>query len=340
MSRMTNPSTSTPFAPGFDPKWRDFPDFILGITHEIWEERRINRLHDYYAPDLIVRSPAGIVQGNTGVIAATQSTLAEFPDRELPGEDVIWCDDDGLLSSHRLLCWATHLGSGLYGKASGKPLRYRILADCFCADNQVRDEWLVRDQSAIVQQMGADLVNWTRHLIAREGGPDHCIAPFSPYIDREGPYQGRGNRHPLAAQLSDHLETLAKGTLDAIPRLYDSAATLQLPGHTTHHGHVGATAFWLPLFAAVPAGTVEIHHAIGREDPGLPPRAAVRWSLTGTHTGHGRFGAPTNAPVHIMGITHAEFGPETRHGGPLKREWTLIDDTAIWKQILLKTGAC
>lgn len=22
---------------GFDPKWKDFPDYILGITSEIWE---------------------------------------------------------------------------------------------------------------------------------------------------------------------------------------------------------------------------------------------------------------------------------------------------------------
>ena len=26
---------------GFDPKFRDFPDYILGITHEIWEGRGI-----------------------------------------------------------------------------------------------------------------------------------------------------------------------------------------------------------------------------------------------------------------------------------------------------------
>ena len=25
---------------GFDPKWRDVPDFIIGITKEIWEDRR------------------------------------------------------------------------------------------------------------------------------------------------------------------------------------------------------------------------------------------------------------------------------------------------------------
>ena len=66
---------------GFDPKFGDFPDYIIGITREIWEDRGIATLHDYYAPDIVVRTPASVVIGNEGVIAATMATLAEFPDR-------------------------------------------------------------------------------------------------------------------------------------------------------------------------------------------------------------------------------------------------------------------
>jgi hypothetical protein len=75
---------------GFDPKWRDVPHFIIGITKEIWEDRRIGSLRHRYAPELVVRSPASVVVGDAGIIAATMNTLAEFPDRELLGEDVIW----------------------------------------------------------------------------------------------------------------------------------------------------------------------------------------------------------------------------------------------------------
>ena len=62
-------------------------------------------------------------------------------------------------------------------------------------------------------------------------------------------------------------------------------------------------------------------------------RAAVRWSLWGKHDGWGAFGAPSHAPVYVMGITHAEFGP-----WGLRREYTLYDETAIWKQIVMHTG--
>lgn len=95
---------------GFDPKWTDFPHYILGITAEIWEGRGIATLHDYYTPDIPVRSPGSVVVGNQGVIAATMATLAEFPDRRLLGEDVIWSGspEEGMLSSHRILSTATH----------------------------------------------------------------------------------------------------------------------------------------------------------------------------------------------------------------------------------------
>ena len=64
---------------GFNPKFADLPDFILGITKEIWEDRGISTLRHYYAPTIAVRSPASVVVGNQGVIAATMATLAEFP---------------------------------------------------------------------------------------------------------------------------------------------------------------------------------------------------------------------------------------------------------------------
>jgi predicted ester cyclase len=335
MTRSQESMMRGPELEGFDPKWENVPHYINGITSEIWEERQIGTLKKYYADGLIVRSPASIVQGNDGIIAATMATLAEFPDRQLPGEDVIWsAAPGGFLSSHRLICTATHTGAGAYGAPTGRALTYRILADCYCSENAVHDEWLVRDQAAIVLQMGGDVESWTRSQIDREGGPDHCVPPFTPALDVDGPYQGQGNEHESGAALADLLDRLMQADFAAIPACYDRAATLHYPGHVTAYGHSGVDRFWLPLRASFPSARFTIHHRIGRDDPGLPTRAAVRWSLDGPHDGWGRFGKPTGVPVHVMGMTHAEFGPNG-----LRREWSLIDDTAIWRQILLQTGA-
>ena len=68
---------------GFDPKFNTFPDYILGITHEIWEQSGVDSLNHYYSDDIIVRSPTSVVIGNQAVIKATYATLDEFPDRQL-----------------------------------------------------------------------------------------------------------------------------------------------------------------------------------------------------------------------------------------------------------------
>lgn len=321
---------------GFDPRWKDFPDYILGITREIWEDRGIATLHQYYTDDIVVRSPGSVVIGNAGVIAATMATLAEFPDRQLLGEDVIWsgsAEAGDLLSSHRILSTATHLGSGAYGEATGKRLRYRIIADCAARDNQIHDEWLIRDQGAIVRQMGWDPKTRAAEMIEREGGPAACVKPLTPRTDRPGTYHGRGNDHPVGRRYADLLTATMGADFARLHREYDRACQLELPGGVTAHGRGAADAFWMGLRAAFPNAVFEIAHVIGREDKRAPPRAAVRWSLAGKHDGWGAFGPPTGAEVYVLGICHAEFGP-----WGLRREYALIDELAIWKQIALRTG--
>ncbi|QBF33902.1 ester cyclase [Thalassococcus sp. S3] len=321
---------------GFEPKFADFPDYILGITKEIWEDRGIATLRDYYSPDIIVRSPASVVTGNEGVIAATMATLAEFPDRTLLGEDVIWSGtaEDGMLSSHRILSTATHMRDGVYGKATGTKLRYRIIADCHAINNQINDEWLIRDQGAIVRQMGWEPKEYAAQMIASEGGPDTYTKPLGPATDIPGPYKGKGNDNDWGAQYADTLTRIMGADMAVITSSYDRAVQTEYPGGVTGHSFASADGFWMGLRAAFPSATFRIDHQIGRDDPLMPPRAAIRWSLTGKHDGWGAFGQPTGADIYVLGISHAEFGPRG-----IRREWTLFDETAIWKQILMHSGA-
>ncbi len=325
---------------GFDPKFRDFPDYIIGITKEIWEDRGIATLHDYYAPDIVVRMPGAVSTGNRGVIGATMATLAEFPDRTLLGEDVIWSGtpEDGMLSSHRIMSTATHLGDGMFGAATGAKLRYRILADCHARDNAIDDEWLIRDNGAVVRQMGWEPKEFTRDLIAREGGPEACIKPLTPANDLDGPYQGRGNDNEWGQRHADLLTRMMGADMGAVERNYDRAVQTEYPGGASGHGHGPVDRFWMSLRAAMPGARFTIHHQIGRDDPNMPPRSAIRWSLHGKHDGWGAFGVPTGAELYVLGISHAEWGELIGGDIRLRREWTLFDETAVWKQLLLATG--
>jgi predicted ester cyclase len=160
------------------------------------------------------------------------------------------------------------------------------------------------------------------------------VLPCSPANDLPSRYADRGNDSEWGHTLADLLTRMMAAEMSVITRHYDRAAELAYPGHVTGSGWPEAERFWMALRAALPSARFEVSHVVGQEEPLSAPRAAVRWTLTGRHDGWGMFGAPTGAPVHVMGITHAEFGPRG-----LRREWTLIDETAIWKQILLATGA-
>jgi hypothetical protein len=320
---------------GFNPKFKDFPDYILGITEEIWEHRGLASLHHYYAPNIPVRSPGSMVVGNQNVISATMATLAEFPDRQLLGEDVIWSGtpETGMLSSHRILTTATHLGDGIYGKASGTTLKYRVIADCHAIDNQINDEWLIRDQGAVVRQLGIDPKQYAVDLIDREGGPEQCTKPFTPAIDQPGPYLGSGNQDEFGQKYADILQRIMGAEVSCIKSKYDRACQVEYPGGVSAHSWDPIERFWMGLRASFPNATFTIDHQIGRQDPLMAPRAAIRFSLQGKHDGWGTFGKPTGAEVYVMAAAHVEFGP-----WGIRREFVIFDETSIWKQILLQTG--
>jgi hypothetical protein len=318
---------------GFNPKWKDLPHYILGITKEIWEDRGIATLHHYYGRDMLKRGSRGIVVGAQAVIDETNSALAAAPDLTLLGEDVIWSgnEDDGFLSSHRVL--EIFAERDATGRPTGRLFHERVIADCYCIADQITDEWLVYDRGAIARQMGQTPRDAAAAEIADEGGPGNAARPFTWEQDRPGPYLARGNDNEWGQRHEHLLTRVMAAEFQALPGIYDRAVHLQLPGGREAHGVTEADHFWLSLRASFPSAKLVIEHRIGREDPMMPPRSALRWSLIGKHEGHGMFGPPSGAMVHLRAASHAEWGP-----WGLRRDYVLFDEVHVWKQILLHKG--
>ena len=328
---------------GFDKQFKDLPDYILKITYQIWENNDVEAIRDYYAdtPNVSLptptRSPSGIIYGAVPVIESTYASKKLFPDRTLLGEDVIWIgnDDEGYFSSHRILSTSTHSFDGIYGKATGKKLYYRTIADCACINNQVYDEWLVRDQGAIVRQIGIDPKKFAINLIKDEGGPEKASKPFDKNSEIKSIYKSpklaSGNCGEYYANI---LYSLFNINLEkTINDSYDRAIQQFQPGGQAQHGRDEVQKFWKQLRIAFPNALFAIEHIAYTEETNQPKRASVRWSLAGKHEGKGLFGKASDAEIYIMGINHVEFGPRG-----IKNEWVLYDETMIWKQIILKTG--
>jgi predicted ester cyclase len=313
-------------------KYATVPDYIYGITREIWEDRGIGRkLQEYYAADILLRAPTGFTSTNDGVVSQTLQTLHQFPDRQLIGEDVIWTgyDDGSILSSHRLTSVMRHTGNGILGQASGRMVRSRIVADCWVKDGKVVEEWLVRDQAAFARCLGIEPRALALQMVEREMQNGDAVSFFLPEHDLPSAL-----RDPMP---DDETVTAVIGKLhciwndkdtSGIRDLYFHGASMEVPGGDIRYGHDDIDAFVIGYLASMPDAMYQVDAARVNRDPERPVRIALRWSLRGTHTGFGHFDEPTGAPVYVMGMSHLEMAQ-----GRVIKEYTVTDEVSIWKQI-------
>ncbi len=318
---------------GFDKQYKNFPDFILKITQQIWEEKDVESIAKFYTDDIPVRSPFGITYGNKPVIEATYSTLKEFPNRQLLGEDVIWNgnDETGYHSSHRILSKGTHLGDGSYGKPSGKNIYYRVIADCACKNNQVYDEWIVRDQGAMVRQLGYSPKEFAQKIIEIEGGIDKAKSLFDSKSDKKSNYKPMSVKSDsVGKKYSTILKNIFLSEYEF--KDYDRSSNIFWPGNKIGHGREDVMRFWNSLKNIFSNIKFSIEHIGYLEEPDKNSKASIRWFLEGKHVNESKeYGKETNSNLFIMGISHVEFG---NYG--INREWVLFDEVAIWKQIIMK----
>ena len=317
---------------GFDKKYIDFPDYILKITKQIWEGKDVESIGKFYTDNIPVRSPFGITYGNKPVIEATYNTLKEFPNRQLLGEDVIWNGNDnvGYHSSHRILSKGTHLGDGFYGKPTGKDIYYRVIADCACKDNQVYDEWIVRDQGAMVRQIGYTPKEFAQIMIDKEGGLAKAKKLFDKNDIKPSDYQPEKIKKDSAGQ--KYSEILSKVFEEGYDfNDYNRASSIYWPGNKLGHGREDISKFWNSLKDIFTDIKFTIEHVGYLDESNKNPRASIRWFLEGFHSNDSKdYGKKTNSKLFIMGINHVELNQDG-----IIREWVLFDEVAIWKQILI-----
>ena len=102
------------------------------------------------------------------------------------------------------------------------------------------------------------------------------------------------------------------------------------------YGHAEIADFWRSLFGSLRVTHFAVEHLAMQRDvarSGRPDRLALRFRAQSLHEpvdmDATRFGKGAGRPVELLGIVHAEFV----HGRVI-REWVLLDEVAIWMQIL------
>lgn len=312
---------------GFDAEFRDLDHYIRVITDRIWEGGRIEDIRRYYSDDCAVETPSSVSIGVAPVIDGTRATLVAFPDRRLLAEDIIISGDEngGFLSSHRILSPMTHVGPGAFGQPSRKGVLARTIADCVCINNRIVHEWLVRDQAAIARQIGLHERDLAQRWLNERGGFNKPVMPAAPL-----PYVSFVDKNVLAQSYATLYRRLwMRGDTPTLASICHEGVIAATPGGAACVGITALAGFWSAVTDSFTETQFEVEHLVAIEREGRATSIAMRWRVKAVHTGAGRYGVPSGHPVEVMGISHVDV-----EQGRIVREWVLMDEVAIWMQVL------
>jgi hypothetical protein len=302
-------------------------DYILGITFEIWEQRGIELIHQYYSEQTIVYALDGITRGAGMMVDGTKAMLEAFPDRLLLADDVIWSGnrEQGYYSSHRILSPMTNLGPSRYGPATEKSLRILTIADCVVEEGVITREWLIRDNRALCLQLGFDPIEAAGKLALSRG--DDCLA----WIASETERVSAGGTTAVGASFEERTLTALWGSGDQAI-LIDSYAPYAVAHRSPIELYSGKSAVldhYESLRNAIDVQGVSVDHVATQPYGSDGQSVALRWAVTGTHVGE-LFGVPASGkPVYILGSTHWRIVANR-----IAVEWTVFDGMGVLAQIV------
>ncbi len=320
--------------PGYGPD-HHLVDYILGITYEIWESGGMGLIHDYYAPDVEVYSLDGVVNSAEGVVRASKATLAAFPDRLLLGEAVIWSREQNgdLYSSHRILSPMTNLGDSNFGPATGKRVEAMIIADCLVRDGKIVREWIVRDNLALVRQLGfnpldaAERLKQSREANSAEWLSRELARFESSAVTR---IEATSETERTASHLLDGLwQTKEVDPERFFATTYAPYAVLHRSPVEYYSGRRAVLGHYREACGALSERRVSLDHVAARpfDDQGLD--LAARWTMRCTHSGPYLGMAASGRTLLVLGLSHWRLLE-----GRVVREWTAIDGLGLLSQML------
>jgi len=321
--------TRTQELPGFEPQFTDIVDYIVRITDEIWMERAIGRIYDTYDHACAVYSSYGVVRSVEEVVAGTVTTINAYPDGEVHHLNVAWsAERDGFYTAHLGHSRSTNLGRTQYGPATGRRVSLRFAADCVSRDNRIHTEWLVRDNGALVRQLGLDIHAVARDIAATPAAERYLIAP-------ETRLEGQVPRRALdvaadtvdgwARHLFHNLWNLKR--LDWLGRYYATDVVVHAGGGRVAQGLRSLSTLLVLIQATMPDAVMRVEHVChSDETDGII--VAVRWVLEGTSRAGGLIDAmPADRPLFMMGVSHLRLA-----GAHICEEWMVFDEVALLAQ--------
>lgn len=322
---------------GFEPGYVNIVDYIIRITHRIWEEKDIGYIYDTYAADCMVYDDFGLTSGRDKVVAHTAGTINAFPDIRIVADECIWAGSEASAfhSSHRTQIFGTNTGYSQYGDPTGKRVQFWCMANCVMKDNEIFHEHVVYDFSTLIQQLGHDVVETARRMA--QANPGELPADFLASEPVRSKGQAKPERMALPVTIGDSPEAFVRAALHNIwnrrdfslmETVYAPSVLFQGTGNRAYHGVGQLRSFMLSQLAMFPdlSFTIDDLYWMGNAKDGF--LVAIRWSMDGTHRGNGRYGAPTGRETNLWGITHWVIDNNV-----VTKEWTCFNEFGVLMQL-------
>ncbi|TDF35625.1 nuclear transport factor 2 family protein [Alteromonadaceae bacterium M269] len=340
LEKLLNPQRAKSQAlPGFDEEFVDIVDYIIRITHRIWERKNIGLCYRYYADICPVFTLGGYSESVESVVQNTLKTIASFPDRSLIGEDVIWRenDDGSYYSSHLITSIMTNTGDSEFGKATNKTGRVTTIADCICSENKIVKEWLVRDNSFLVMQLGIDpidaAINAAKvpHVSAFLDWQQSEIERISQVKHRDEVLLCREDNWCIESFIHSWAQIIFnQKQFSQLSLFYGLTASQQWPGGRMSTGIAQISGNFIQWLAQCPDAKMTVDHiaTVKMEDGSID--VAVRWSLAG----HFNPRNPRLKPVagqqfFVLAASHFYIKNQR-----IMKEITVFDELALYSNLI------
>ncbi|CAN5513403.1 hypothetical protein BH10PSE4_BH10PSE4_35610 [soil metagenome] len=324
---------------GFDDCYTDIVDYIVRCTHKIWDERDVGLIYTHYTHNCVAYSSLGTVYNREDVVRETIQRIVELPDRRGMATQVIWRGDDvdGFYTSHLVTGSGRHTEYGMYGKPTGRTFAARTIADCMILENKIYREWLVRDNMALIVQLGLNPHAFALNMAEKQFEKGQTIVEIGENRRIIGQYHPESKadlslaHNDTEVQLLEWLHHIYNMRMfGKIHEIYASNVQWHGPMMRELFGVAAVLQQTMRLVAMIPDGIFVPQHICSNpcEEGGV--KVAVRWIMDGHHLGYGTLGAPTGHKLFVMGMSHFHI-----IDGKIVDEWVVYDDLAMLVQLKL-----
>ena len=325
---------------GFEPVYRDIVDYIVRCTHRIWEEKNVGLCRTHYSDDCVMHTLAGPTRGKEVVTQNTVSTLSTYSDRVVLAQDVIWSEDapGEYYSSHRISSRSTHFGDEpLVGPATMRGNGVTTIADCKVIANEIVEEWLVRDNTTALWQIGGDPRGFAHAAAMADMEGDqtrHAWRSGAILATRTLDDVDIEVGHPATAFASMLRKALIEDLYGEAAMSLSPSAEIRWPSR--RHGY--GRGFWIgclmQLSTTLHDRAFRCEHVAARPLPNGDIAVALRWSLAGLHKGIGVWGEPSGRELLVLAVSHFRV-----RAGLVVEDITVFDEVSVLRQIAGGLGA-